>query len=111
MLTGFHPFDALEAAVGRDYDPFDLILHVAYDEPPLTRRERTDRVRKRNYFTRFGPKARAVMEALLDKYADQGLESLESPDALKVIPFPSIGTPVEIVHAFGGRKQYTAAIR
>jgi type I restriction enzyme, R subunit len=97
------PFDALEAAVGRDYDPFDLILHVAYDELPLTRRERTDRVRKRNYFTRFGPKARAVMEALLDKYADQGLDSLESPDALKVIPFTTIGTPVEIVHAFGGR--------
>lgn len=105
------PLEALEQAVGRDYDPFDLILHVAYDQPPLTRKERADRVRKKNYFVRYGPKARAVMEALLDKYADQGLESLESSDVLKVIPFPQMGTPVELIHAFGSRKQYTAALR
>lgn len=105
------PFDALESAVGRDYDPFDLILHVAYDTPPLTRKERADRVRRKDYFTRYGPQARAVMEALLDKYADQGLDSLESPDALKVIPFTSMGTPVEIIKSFGGRKQYLAALR
>ena len=66
------PLAALEQAVGRDYDPFDLILHVAYDQPPLTRKERAERVRKRNYFARYGGKARAVMEALLDKYADAG---------------------------------------
>jgi type I restriction enzyme R subunit len=105
------PLAELEQAVGRDYDPFDLILHVAYDQPPLTRKERADRVRKRNYFARYGAKARAVMEALLDRYADQGLETLESPDVLKVIPFPQIGTPVELVHAFGSRKQYTTALR
>ena len=105
------PFGALEDAVGRDYDPFDLICHVAYDEPPLTRKERAARIRKRNYFTRFGQQARAVMEALLDKYADQGIEAIESPDALKIVPFPQLGTPVEIVMAFGGRKQFQSALR
>ena len=105
------PLDALEDAVGHDYDPFDLICHVAYDQPPLTRKERADRVRKRNYFARYGDKARAVMEALLDKYADQGIESVESPDALKIQPFPQIGTPVEIVRAFGGRARFQAALR
>ncbi len=105
------PLDELEQAVGRDYDPFDLILHVAYDQPPLTRKERAERVRKRNYFERYGAEARAVMEALLDKYADQGLESLESPDVLKIIPFPQIGTPVELIHAFGSRQKYAAALR
>ena len=105
------PLAELEQAVGRDYDPFDLILHVAYDQPPLTRKERADRVLKRNYFARYGTKARAVMEALLDKYADQGLESIESPDVLKVIPFPQIGTPVELIHAFGSRNKYAAALR
>jgi type I restriction enzyme R subunit len=105
------PLDALEEIVGRDYDPFDLICHVAYDQPPLTRRERAQQVRKRNYFGRFGDKARAVMEALLEKYADQGIEAVESPDALKVIPFPKLGTPVEIITAFGGRKEFQSALR
>jgi type I restriction enzyme R subunit len=105
------PLDALEEIVGRDYDPFDLICHVAYDQPPLTRKERAQQVRKRNYFGRFGDKARVVMEALLDKYADQGIEAIESPDALKIIPFPLIGTPVEIIQAFGGRNQFQSAMR
>jgi type I restriction enzyme, R subunit len=105
------PLEALHQAVGRDYDPFDLILHVAYDRPPLTRKERADRVRSTTYFARYGPKARAVMEALLDKYADQGPESLESPDVLKVIPFPQLGTPVELIHAFGSREKYLRAVR
>jgi type I restriction enzyme R subunit len=104
------PLAELEQAVGRDYDPFDLILHVAYDQPPLTRKERADHVRKRNYFSRYGGKARAVMEALLDKYADQGLEAFESSEVLKITPFPRIGTPVEIVREFGGRVRYQAAL-
>lgn len=103
--------EALEDIVGRDYDPFDLICHIAYDEPALTRKERASRVRKKNYFTRYGNKARVVMEALLDKYADQGIEAVESPDALKIIPFPTIGTPVEIIQAFGGRNQFQSAMR
>lgn len=105
------PLGALEEAVGRDYDPFDLVCHVAYDQPPLTRKERAQRVRKRNYFGRYGDKARAVMESLLDKYADQGIEAIESPEALKIQPFPLIGTPVEIIQAFGGRKQFQTALR
>lgn len=105
------PFEALRDSVGRDYDPFDLILHVAYDQPPLTRKERAERVRKRNYFGRYGEKARAVMEALLEKYADHGVEALESEDALKITPFPKLGTPVEIIQAFGGRAKYKAAVR
>ena len=105
------PFEALESAVGRDYDPFDLILHVAYDEPPLTRKERADRVRKRNYFGRYSGKAREVMELLLDKYADHGIQALEDPDLLKIIPFPQMGTPVELSAAFGKKGSYRAAIR
>ncbi len=105
------PLDALEEIVGRDYDAFDLICHVAYDQPPLTRKERAQQVRKRNYFGRFGDKARAVMEALLDKYADQGIEAIESPDTLKIVPFPTIGTPVELIQAFGGRNQFLSAMR
>jgi type I restriction enzyme R subunit len=105
------PLGALEEAVGRDYDPFDLICHVAYDQPPLTRKERAHQVRKRNYFGRYGAQARAIMEALLDKYADQGIDAIESPDALKIVPFPLIGTPVELIQAFGGRKQFQTALR
>ena len=105
------PFEALETVVGRDYDAFDLICHVAYDQPPLTRGERAANVRKRNYFARYGDKAKAVLEALLDKFADQGLDAMESQDALKVVPFPQMGTPVELIQAFGGRAQFQAAMR
>jgi type I restriction enzyme R subunit len=105
------PLDALEDAVGRDYDPFDLVCHVAYDQPPLTRKERAERVRKRNYFTRYGDKTRAVMEAILNQYSNQGLEAIESPDALKIFPFTQIGTPVEIIKSFGGRPKFQAALR
>jgi len=105
------PLDALQDAVGRDYDPFDLVCHVAYDQPPLTRKERAENVRKRNYFTRYGDKTRAVMEAILNQYSNQGLEAIESPDALKIFPFTEIGTPVEIIQAFGGRPKFQAALR
>jgi type I restriction enzyme R subunit len=78
--------DELAEQVGRDLDAFDLICHVAFDQPPLTRRERADRVRKRNVFTKYGDKARAVLNALLDKFTDGGLNSVESLDILKVHP-------------------------
>ena len=103
--------DALAEEAGKDFDPFDLICHVAFDQPPLTRRERAENVRKRNYFTRYGDKARAVLEALLDKYADQGIEHIEDVSVLKVQPFDEFGTPMEIIKAFGGRDQYVEAVR
>lgn len=103
--------DALAEEVGRDYDAFDLVCHVAFGQPPLTRRERAEQVRKRDYFTRYGPEARAVIDALLEKYADEGVESLERMDVLRVQPFTEMGTPTEIIRGFGGREQYLAAIQ
>ena len=103
--------DELAEQVGRDFDAFDLICHVAFDQPPLTRRERAEKVRKRNVFAKYGDKARAVLEALLDKYADAGLKSVESLEILKVNPLSTFGTPVEIVNLFGGKQRYLAAIQ
>lgn len=102
--------EALEDEVGKGYSAFDLICHVAFDQPPLTRRERAENVRKRNYFTKYGDKAKAVLNVLLEKYADSGLENLEDPAVLRVNPFDSLGTPMELIKAFGGPKQYHNAI-
>ncbi len=89
----------------------DLICHIAWDRPPLTRRERANKVRKRNYFTRYGDQARAGLVALLDKYADEGIATLESAKVLRLDPFTAIGTPVEIINnIFGGKDQFDAAI-
>ena len=79
----------LAEEVGGQYGDFDLICHVAYDMPPLTRRERADNVKKRNYFTKYGDQARAVLESLLDKYADEGIATIESPKVLKLAPSPT----------------------
>jgi type I restriction enzyme, R subunit len=103
--------DALAEEVGRELDPFDLICHVAYGQPPLTRRERAENVRKRDYFARFGEQARAVLEALLDKYADEGLAPLEDIGVLRVQPLNHFGTPLEIVKLFGDRDKFLEAIR
>ena len=103
--------DELAEQVGRDVDSFDLICHIAFDQPARTRRERADNVRKRNVFGTYGDKARAVLGALLDKYADAGLKSVESLDILKVDPLTRFGTPIEILNLFGGRDKYLAAIR
>lgn len=102
--------DELAAQVGTDYDAFDIICHVAFDQPPLTRKERAERVRQQNVFAKYGDKARAVLDALLQKYADSGVGSVESLDILKVDPLRTFGTPVEIVHLFGGKPGYLAAI-
>ncbi|MBL9191935.1 MAG: DEAD/DEAH box helicase family protein [Opitutaceae bacterium] len=102
----------LAEEVGKDYGDFDLICHIAYDQPPLTRKERADKVRKRDYFTRYGAKARAVLDALLDKYADEGILTIESPKVLKLTPFNTMGTPVEIINdAFGGKANYESALQ
>ena len=91
-------------------DPFDLLLHVAYNQPPITRRERASRVKKRNLFTQYGPVARKVMDALLDKYADEGITTIESNDVFKVQPFTQMGSASELIHSFGGRAQYLGAL-
>lgn len=85
--------EALSDEVGKDYDPFDLVCHVAFGQKPLTRRERAENVKKRNYFAKYEEKARAVLEALLDKYADEGLNNIEDPKVLKVQPLDKYGTP------------------
>ncbi len=103
--------EELAEQVGLGFDAFDLICHVAFDQPPLTRRERAADVRKRNVFAKYGEKTRAVLEALLEKYADGGIKSVESLDILKVDPLTHFGTPVEIVNLFGGKNHYMAAIR
>ncbi len=92
-------------------DPFDLLLHVAYDQPPLTRRERAQRVKKRNVFTQYGPVARKVLDTMLDKYADEGITTLEADKLLSVPPFTDLGLPAELVKSFGGRPQYLDALR
>ena len=102
--------DELAEQVGRDYDAFDLICHVAYDQPPLTRRERAEGVKKRNVFGQYGDQARAVLEALLAKYADSGIQSVESMEILEVDPLRGFGTPIEIVQLFGGKAGYRAAV-
>jgi type I restriction enzyme R subunit len=104
-------FEELAAEVGRDFDPFDLVCHVAFDRPPLTRRERANGVKKRDLFGKYETKARAVLEALLEKYADAGILSLESMEILKVDPFRTFGTPIEIVNLFGGKSGYLKALR
>ncbi|MBT6010712.1 MAG: DEAD/DEAH box helicase family protein, partial [Candidatus Marinimicrobia bacterium] len=101
----------LQEVVGKGYDAFDLIRHVAFDQPPLTRRERAENVKKRNYFTKYGDQTRAVLTALLDKYADEGLLSLENAKILQLKPFTDIGTPIEIINnVFGGKIKYDEAV-
>tara|TARA_B100001179_G_C18604290_1_gene412987 strand:- start:3644 stop:6079 length:2436 start_codon:yes stop_codon:yes gene_type:complete len=104
-------WEALQEEIGSDMDPFDLICHVVYDQPPLTRRERANKVKKRNYFTKYSETAQKVLNALLDKYADAGVEEIESLNVLKVKPLDQLGSPMEIVKdGFGSKKDYQQAI-
>jgi type I restriction enzyme R subunit len=103
-------FEALAEEIGRDCDPFDLVCHVAWDMPPLTRRERAEQVKKRDYFTRYGEQAQRVLQALLDKYADEGVGPIEETQILTISPFTQFGTPMEIVRSFGGLEQYQQAV-
>jgi len=104
--------EALYDAVDKQVDLFDLICHVAYDQPPLTRKERANNVKKRNYFTKYGEQARKVLESLLDKYADEGIENIESMEVLQVKPLSDFGSAIEIVNGiFGSRDKYMEAIK
>ena len=103
--------DALYQAVDKQVDLFDLICHVAYDQPPLTRQERADKVKKRDYFTKYGEQARKVLEALLDKYADEGISNIEDIKVLSVQPLTEFGSPVQIIKEFGSKEKYLQAVR
>jgi type I restriction enzyme, R subunit len=103
--------EALYEAVDKQVDLFDLICHVAYDQPPLTRKERANNVKKRNYFTKYGEQAKKVLEALLDKYADEGITNIESIEVLRVNPFDAFGSPLEIIKEFGKKEDYVKAVK
>ena len=103
--------EALADEVGKDFDAFDLICHVAFDQPPLTRRERAEQVKKRNYFAKYGEQARQVLEALIEKYADTGVENIEDIKVLTLDPFKNMGSASELVSAFGGKQGYLAALQ
>ena len=103
-------FAALQEEVGSAFDPFDLVCHIAYDKPPLTRKERADAVRKRDVFGRHEGLARKVLESLLEKYADEGALDLENPEVIRLDPLNKLGSPVEIIRAFGGKPEYEKAV-
>ena len=97
--------------MGKDFDAFDLICHVAFDQPPLTRRERAENVKKKNYFTKYNHTAQKVLEALLEKYADTGIEQIEDVNILTLAPFTNLGSAVELVSDFGGKSDYIRAVQ
>ena len=104
-------FEPLAEEVGKNLDPFDLICHVAFDQPPLSRRDRAENVRKCDVFTKYGPQARGVLDALLQKYQDEGVINLDDPRILKISPFDAMGTPVQLLKTFGGRSGFEKAVR
>jgi type I restriction enzyme R subunit len=104
-------FEALKEEIGKDFDPFDLICHVAFDAKPLTRKERANNVKKRNYFAKYSEQAQAVIKSLLDKYADSDIASIESLEVLKLDPLNKLGSPLEIINAFGSKENYLQAIK
>ncbi len=103
--------DALRESTGKeDIDDFDLICHIAYDRPPLTKRERVNQVKKKDYFSQYGEQARAVLSALLDKYMETDIYDIESLEILRNDPFREFGDPMKITQIFGGKQQYQDAI-
>ncbi|MEP1890163.1 MAG: DEAD/DEAH box helicase family protein, partial [Cyclobacteriaceae bacterium] len=103
--------EALKEEIGQELDPFDLICHVAFDQPPLTRKERAQNVRKRNYFTKYGAVAQKVLEKLLEKYENEGITAIEKGAILKVAPFTEIGSVMELVRAFGKNEDFESAVK
>ena len=105
--------DVLREAVtdGASFDAFDLVAHIAFDQPPLSRKERANNVRKRNYFGNYGDDARAVLDALLEKYADHGIADIEDPKVLELPPFNELGSKTQIRRGvFGGNEKYSQAL-
>jgi type I restriction enzyme R subunit len=104
------PLDPIVEELGKDLDPFDLICHVAFDKKPLTRRERAENVKKHDVFSKYGPQARAVLDALLTKYADQGVLNLDDTNVLRIPPLTTLGTPVQLIKAFGDLHGFEQAV-
>lgn len=103
--------EEVKQKTGKDLSIFDLICHVTFDMPPLSRKERAEKVKKRNYFGKYSEKARAILNALIDKFADEGIMEIENRSILSFQPFDKFGTPVEIIKEFGGKDKYEEAIR
>lgn len=104
--------DAIKQELGQqDLDDFDLICHIAYDKAPLTKKERAENVKKRHYLYKYSDVAKQVIEALLDKYADDGIKEIEDTKILQLKEFAKIGSPMKIVKAFGGKDAYLKAIQ
>ena len=110
LEAGGLPIDPIAEELGKDLDPFDLICHIAFDAKPLTRRERADNVNKRDVFAKYGDQARAVLDALLAKYADEGMLNLDDAAVLRISPFSELGTPVQLIKAFGGKDGFSEAV-
>jgi type I restriction enzyme R subunit len=102
--------DAIADELGKNLDPFDLICHVAFDKKPLTRRERAENVKKRDVFTKYGPQARTVLDALLEKYRDEGVLNLDDTNVLRISPFSGMGSVVQLIKAFGGKEGFEKAV-
>jgi len=99
-----------QASGNKDYDPFDLILHIAYDKKPLTKTERVKAVKKRGYLYQYDDVCQKVLSALLDKYMNEGITSLEDNNVLNNMPFDQMGSPIKIANMFGGISMYHQAI-
>ena len=97
--------------LGAEPDPFDVICHIVYDQPPLSRKERAEQVRKHNYFSKYEGASKQVLGALLDKYTDDGIEPIEDVKILTLAPFSQLGAPMELLDAFGGKPGYTEAVK
>jgi len=105
-------YENFKEEIGKDMDIFDMVLHCAFDMPPLSRKDRAENVKKRDYFTKYSEKAQAVLDKLLDKYADEGIENIESIQVLQLPDFKEeFGTPIEIISLFGGKQQYINAVK
>ena len=94
-----------------DVDDFDFICHVAYDQKPLTRRERANNVKKRDFLSKYSGVAREILEALLQRYMDNSVYDIENTSVLKLDPFSKFGTPAKIIKLFGGKENYLSAIK
>jgi len=105
------PLELIASELGKELDPFDLVCHVAFDRKPLTRRQRAENVKKRDVFSKYGEQAKAVLDALLAKYADEGVMNLDDANVLRIAPFSELGTPLQLVKAFGGKDEFEKAVQ